>query len=139
MQYPSRNLREDDDDIDRESVASFDEEEWDDLEYVVCTQIEEEGLPHDTIEIKKASEILCGDTWESFCGDCEPLCLQIEDARESCNCGLYNNFVRRWRCIPCVMAEQTRSILNRQRYKLKLMPSGWYIHVSTCWQFTMMK
>lgn len=117
--YPKRDWA--DDEFIYEFEA-FTEEEWDDYEMYLCEEIEEGDRKMNNVELRKAQDILHGDHRRSFCRDCEPICTMLGDSMHICMCDLYSNFVERWRCIPCVLAEQTKSVLQRQHYKTTYKP-----------------
>lgn len=98
------------------------EHRWDVYEFDICDEIDEGMINSHSIELVKAQDILSGNSWQSFCGDCEPICLSVDDSCKFCRCELYSYFVERWRCIPCVLAEQTRSVSEKQHYKIRYRP-----------------
>lgn len=110
------------DEEDDETVFGHNAEEWGYYESAICKEVEENGMVRHNIETKKASDILCGETWQTFCDACEPLCIQLEDSWQWCECDLYSCFVEQWRCIPCVLVEEAKATLSRQPYKITFKP-----------------
>lgn len=110
---------------DRESweFARYTSDEWDEYEESVCAEIEDEDLDSSNIEVIKAQDILSPDCTQTYCSDCEPICLMFRDSMPSCKCNLYSHFVKRWRCIPCVIKEQAKTVTQRQPYKVTYKPN----------------
>lgn len=78
------------------------------------------------IELSKAIDMLSTKD-QTHCDDCEPLFvdnrLESKLTEDWCHCTLYAHFVEPWRCIPCVLAEQTKLITSQQKYKVVFDPN----------------
>lgn len=104
------------------AILPYPEDEWEDFEESLCVELDEGHIGSHSIEAVKARDILSADGWKSFCEDCEPICLSLDDSCKVCKCELYPYFVGRWRCIPCVLVEQAKSVSERQHYKIRYRP-----------------
>jgi hypothetical protein len=55
---------------------------------------------------------------ETYCQDCEPLFIETPMSKGWCKCTIYSHFSKSWRCIPCVLAEETKQISSKQSFKV---------------------
>lgn len=88
------------------------DEEWEGEEEQWCDywQRYEVATQGDPIELKKVSFIFHDTRWDMFCASCHPLILPRNAGVEDwCCCSVYDHFVKPWRCIPCVLAEEARA------------------------------
>jgi len=86
------------------------EDTWERLESLFCQQWQYHCLdgPRDPIELKKVAYIFWTTRIHNYCITCQPLLLpdRLEsDAR--CLYSVFEHFAGRWRCIPCVLKEET--------------------------------
>lgn len=87
-----------------------------------------EMLPNEfrcDIETIKAEAILWDAKRVTHCEDCQPLLFKFEEdleeegySDEMCHCNTFGHFSYHWRCIPCVLLEEVRSVTLRQKYKV---------------------
>lgn len=72
-----------------------------------------------SVEMIKASETFYTARVVEHCHDCQPLFMDLDpenyESKEQCQCSLFDHFVAKWRCIPCVLAEQTKSVVSRPK------------------------
>jgi hypothetical protein len=59
---------------------------------------------------------------QSHCEECEPLFVEDLSSEGWCECTLYSHFVATWRCIPCVLAEETKLTASQQKFTVELRP-----------------
>lgn len=82
----------------------------------------QEGTSH-SVELVKAPDMVYTNS-QTYCKDCEPLFVNSPGSREWCRCIMYSHFVKPWRCIPCVLAEETRQIASQQKYTVTYDPKA---------------
>ncbi|KAM0723030.1 hypothetical protein Q7P37_001228 [Cladosporium fusiforme] len=69
------------------------------------------------IELMKACDIFYTARIVEYCNECQPLFTEFDWMSDKvCNCCLFGHFVSRWRCIPCVLVEETKSIARAPKY-----------------------
>ena len=83
-------------------------------------EIEEENVTH-VVELKKTIRML-SDKDLTHCQDCEPLFIDTPGSRGWCTCNLLSHFVKPWRCIPCVLAEEAQIVTSQQDYLMSYDP-----------------
>jgi hypothetical protein len=78
------------------------------------------------IELKKAYEMDNSTRCIVHCVDCQPLVLNKDmDGPRWCECdGLFGHFCQEWRCIPCVLVEETKLITRGQHREPYVCPCG---------------
>lgn len=74
------------------------------------------------VELKKAINMLSS-KGQTHCEDCEPLFVDSLGSREWCTCDVYSRFVEPWRCISCVLAEETDLVVSQQKYTMTYDPT----------------
>lgn len=89
-------------------------EEWDECEEVLCDywEVNEAVSNKDPIEQHIASYIYHDKRYDvdgTYCVSCQPLRLPFT-YEDDCHCTAYEHFVQPWRCIPCVLAEEAKSV-----------------------------
>lgn len=88
------------------------------------------------VEMIKASEIFYKARFVEHCHSCQPLRIDFDTwpSSDLCECSIFEHFVARWRCIPCVIAEQARSVASLPKpyttYKHYLGSGYYYERVS---------
>lgn len=71
------------------------------------------------VELIKADHIFMSARTVFKCPECEPVIFDFEeDSDQLCRCSLFGHFVFPWRCIPCVLAEEAKSVALEQRVKV---------------------
>lgn len=114
MFYPGDERLDDFLDIFWPDTEDEDEEDqWDEAEFAACNYWETEEIvsSRDPIEQKIVSYIyfdMRSDVDGTYCISCHPRVLS-RDVAKTCGCNVYDHFVERWRCIPCVLAEQAKA------------------------------
>lgn len=113
-----------------EDLDEEDEKLWDD-EWDSDEQELNEGLLngdtdskdlHCTVEFIKAHTMMGSQMCLEQCVDCQPLIFKTFyfDKRPECDCNhLYGHFCQKWRCIPCVLAEEALLVTRRQKVTLE--------------------
>lgn len=95
-------------------------------EWWFCEEYQYAALsgPRDPIELKKVTYIGWDTRFKLFCIHCQPLLLPGSSGspEAQCRCSIYAHFVERWRCIPCVLLEETRAASNRQPGRVTYSP-----------------
>lgn len=120
-------------DVDAEETKKWDMQ-WTLDEIMTSDLIESLQMPSGElrrhVELIKADEMLgrFGRLKTDFkCPECEPFITDFsEDSDGICRCDIYEHFVGAWRCIPCVLAEETKSVATEQRFKISYDPEFEY-------------
>jgi len=60
----------------------------------------------------------------THCEDCEPLVVGPRKKVVFCQCSLHRHFIKPWRCIPCVLAEEASLIASQQKYAVSYNPQA---------------
>jgi hypothetical protein len=78
------------------------------------------------IELMKTFEMDNSTSCIVHCVDCQPLVLNKDmDGPHWCECdGLFGHFCQEWRCIPCVLVEETKLITRGQHREPYVCPCG---------------
>jgi len=101
----------------------FWDEDWDEDEQILSRAIldcvETTETFNTKVETLKADEMLMSVMLTQHCGDCHPL-INVPAGSiycQPCDCnGTYGHFVSRFRCIPCVLKEETKLVTQQQRF-----------------------
>lgn len=96
------------------------------------------------IELMKACDIFYTARVVEYCNECQPLFTEFDwMSNQVCNCSLFGHFVSRWRCIPCVLVEETKSIARAPKHgttyehftelgyhftRVRSNPAPWILH-----------
>lgn len=109
------------DDLNEEQKREWDEE-WDsDEQQLNVCLIDGEIHMSDlrgNIETIKADEMFVSQDCMSQCVDCQPLIFKTHyfDKGPECNCNhIYGHFCKEWRCIPCILVEEAKLVIRRQK------------------------
>jgi hypothetical protein len=102
-------------------------EGWDELEeelaYDVRDSIIKEENASQMVELVKAIRMYSIRD-QPHCESCEPLFVEDVSLRGWCECTLHSHFVATWRCIPCVLAEETKLIASQPKYTVEYRPEN---------------
>lgn len=74
------------------------------------------------VELAKAIRMMWCNRYATHCDECEPLYVPSPRSAISCRCTVHSHFVRPWRCIPCVLAEEASLTASQQKYTIQYNP-----------------
>ena len=74
------------------------------------------------VELAKAIRMMWCNRYATHCDACEPLYVPSPRSAISCRCTVHSHFVRPWRCIPCVLAEEASLTASQQKYTIQYNP-----------------
>jgi hypothetical protein len=101
------------------------DEEWEFEERFLGTAVNDAEITEEDVtkrvELIKAIGMLSS-KHQTHCEDCEPLFVDSLGSKEWCSCDIHSHFVKPWRCIPCVLAEETNLVLSQQKYTMTYDP-----------------
>ena len=127
-------LLEDWDDCwDEDLLLKSCDEDWDLEEMFIGAAVNDADIREEDVtgkvELIKAIDMLSSKS-QTHCENCEPLFVDSPNSREWCTCSVYSRFVRPWRCISCVLAEETHLVVSQQKYTMTYDPNetrgrGW--------------
>jgi hypothetical protein len=132
LTYPSEGASPEQDDWDVDWDEHLDES-WDLEELCIGAEVNdaeitEENVPSQ-VELVKAIRMMNDGRYETHCEECEPLFVPTRKSTPFCKCTVHSHFVRRWRCIPCILVEEATLITSQQKYTVELIrcrnQSGW--------------
>jgi len=101
------------------------DETWDLEELIISAGVNDEDIREEhvtrQVELVKAIRMLHMRD-QTYCEDCEPL-LVNPGLKEWCICDIHSHFVESWRCISCVLTEETNLVTSQQKYTMLYDPN----------------
>jgi hypothetical protein len=106
--------------------------EWDFEELMIGIAVNDAEIKEEEVtrhmELHKGIHMMFGLRDERYCNECEPLLIPNPWSSITCSCTVHSHLVKPWRCIPCVLAEETKLVSTQQKYMLEYNPRAQYRH-----------